>query len=87
MEAQILTDAIAEAIKVASKNYYRLNETLFSLDFTTPEKIAENISEMAADYWNARTQSEIERDEQLGIYVEDYERFCSEAWEQIADEM
>lgn len=48
---------------------------------TTPAIVAENIRSLANGYWDSREYKEVERDEKLGIRLEDYQFWTKEAYD------
>lgn len=46
-------------------------------------RVAENIVSLAKGYWDSRENKEIQRDEKLGINLEDYKQWTREAFEEF----
>jgi hypothetical protein len=73
------TSNIETIIKDLAKQAFNSYPEVYNSEF--PEKCAESISELAKGYWDNRTEDEIERDENAGVDVNDYERWCAAAYE------
>ncbi|SEW53403.1 hypothetical protein [Chitinophaga arvensicola] len=48
---------------------------------TAPAAVSENIDSLAKGYWDSREYKEVERDERLGIHLEDYQHWTKEAYD------
>ncbi len=46
-----------------------------------PAAVSENIQSLAKGYWDSREYKEVERDERLGINLDDYQHWTKEAYE------
>ncbi|UYQ95402.1 hypothetical protein MKQ68_09860 [Chitinophaga horti] len=46
-----------------------------------PVVVSENVRSLANGYWDCRSYKEVERDEKLGISLQDYQHWSKEAYE------
>ena len=58
------------------------NYKSYPADYETgPVAVSQNIQSLARGYWDCREYKEVERDERLGIGLEDYQHWTSEAYD------
>ena len=83
-ELKILTMAKhrKEAVKQEIQELAIGNYKSYPADYeVAPAAVSQNIQSLAKGYWDSREVKEVERDERLGINLDDYQLWTKEAYD------
>jgi hypothetical protein len=71
-------DTVKQEIQVLAIGNYKSYPDDYEV---APATVSQNIQSLAKGYWDSREYKEVERDERLGIQLEDYQHWTKEAYD------